>query len=69
MNDMLCKGYARPVKESYGKSWYIPRHSVFHPAKKIIRVAKYCGTLLNKELMSGPNLTNQLMEVLMRFHK
>ena len=55
--------------------WYIPHHSVQHPAKpEKTRVvfdgsAKYCGTSLNSQLLQGPNLANTLIGVLIRFRK
>ena len=72
--DMIAKRYARKA-DSNGKSvkiWYIPHHGVVHPAKpgKVCVVfdcsVKYCVTLLNNQLISGPDLTNQLVGVLTR---
>ena len=53
------------------KNWYIPHRGVFHPAKldKIKVVfdcsAEHPGTSINNELMSGPDLTNQIISVLL----
>ena len=58
-----------------GKTWYLPHHWVYHPNKPgKIRVvfdlgAKYKGTCLNKEPFSGPDLTNQIIGVLLRFRE
>ena len=75
--DMIAKGYARKADNSgkSGKTWYIPHHGVVHPAKpgKVCVVfdcsVKYRGTSLNNQLISGPDLTNQLVGVLTRFRE
>ena len=57
------------------KNWHIPHRGVFHPAKldKIKVVfdcsAEHPGTSINNELMSGPDLTNQIISVLLRFRQ
>ncbi|XP_049329531.1 uncharacterized protein LOC125794101 [Astyanax mexicanus] len=77
MNGMLKCGHAELVpKEEVAlqstKRWYIPHHGVRHPKKGSLRVvfdcsASYQGTSLNNELLKGPNLTNSLIGVLLRF--
>ena len=75
--DMIAKGYARKADNNgkSGKTWYIPHHEVVHPAKrgKVCVVfdcgAKYRGTSLNNQLISGPDLNNQLVGVLTRFRE
>lgn len=75
--DMLSKGYVRESKTSpeNGQCWYIPHHGVYHPKKPDkIRVVFDCsaevnGTSINKELMSGPDLTNQIVGVLLKFRQ
>lgn len=79
MNTTLEKGYAERVPESErgrndGKVWYIPHHGVRHPQKKKLRVvydcaASYKSVSLNQELLQGPDLTNSLIGVLLRFRK
>ena len=80
LNEMIAKGYARKVPEYQlethpGKAWYIPHHGIYHAKKpQKIRVvfdcsAKYEGTSLNNMLMQGPDLTNSLVGVLMRFRQ
>lgn len=79
LSDVIDKGYAEivptaQVKGTDGKVWYIPHHGVYHPKKKTIRVVFDCGavfqgTSLNSELLQGPNLTNTLMGVLIRFRQ
>ena len=55
--------------------WYIPHHGVTHPSKPgKVRVvfncsAEFGGTSLNKQLIAGPDLTNQLVGVLTRFRE
>ena len=77
MDEIIAKGYARKaVKErESGKTWYLPHHGVYHPNKpEKIRIvfdlsAEYKGRSLNKELLSGPDLTNQIVGVLLRFRE
>lgn len=57
------------------KVWYIPHHGVYHPKKpNKIRVvfdcsAEFQNESLNKHLLQGPDLTNNLVGVLCRFRK
>ncbi|TWW55967.1 hypothetical protein D4764_09G0010170 [Takifugu flavidus] len=77
MNAMLKCGHAELVPKEEeeiqaGMGWYIPHHGVRHPKKGGLRVvfdcsASYQGTSLNSELLKGPNLTNSLIGVLLRF--
>ena len=80
MQDLLRKGYARkiPEEERHRQSnttWYLPHHPVFHPQKPdkvcvTFDCAAACGgTSLNKELLQGPDLTNSLVGVLIRFRE
>ncbi|KAL5010875.1 hypothetical protein ScPMuIL_013180 [Solemya velum] len=80
MNKLFEKGYAEPVPRDQinredGRVWYIPHHGVYHSKKPDkIRVvfdcsATYMGISLNSQLMQGPDLTNSLMGVLMRFRE
>ena len=73
MNDLLEKGYARRCNETpTGKIWYIPHHAVYHPSKpgKICVVfdcsAEFEGKSINKELLPGPDLTNQIVSIVIR---
>ncbi|KAK3702243.1 hypothetical protein QZH41_016771 [Actinostola sp. cb2023] len=58
-----------------GRINYVVHHGVYHPQKPDkIRVvfdcsAHYEGTSLNKNLLQGPDLTNNLLGVLCRFRK
>ena len=77
MQKLLEKGHAEPVlKTELSTStprWYLPHFGVYHPQKTDkIRVvfdsaAETKGMSLNKVLLSGPDLTNNLLGVLLRF--
>ncbi|KAK0141927.1 hypothetical protein N1851_020398 [Merluccius polli] len=79
LNDVITQGYAEPVPQLeiegvQGRTWYIPHHGVYHPKKNTLRVvydcgAGYQGTSLNSELLQGPDLTNSLVGVLLRFRR
>ena len=80
MKDMLNSGYAERVPDSNlyrndGQVWYIPHHAVRHAQKPDkVRVvfdcpAKYHGVSLNDSLLQGPDLTNDLLDVLLRFRE
>ena len=77
MEDMVQKGYAEKSSQQVqqGKTWFIPHHGVYHPSKpgKIWVVfdcsAEYNGVSINKRLMSGPDLTNQIISILVKFRK
>lgn len=64
-----------PPLEKNEECWYLPTFGVYHPQKPgNIRVvfdssAKYFGTSLNGVLLSGPDLNNSLIGVLIRFRK
>lgn len=64
-----------PTKQSTQEQWFLPLFGVYHPQKpnQIRGVfdssATFEGTSLNNQLLSGPNLTNSLLEVLLRFRK
>ena len=79
IDDVLRKGHAERVPEKElirkdGRLWYIPHHGVHHRRKKTMRVVFDCtssfqGTSLNSELLQGPDLTNTLLGVLLRFRQ
>lgn len=79
MANVIEKGYAEVVpsgqlENTDGRVWYIPHHGVYHPKKQTLRVvfdcsASYQGKSLNSELLQGPDLTNSLIGVLLRFRK
>ena len=68
--DMLDKGYGSRVQteRQAGKTWYIPYHGVSNPAKPgkvrwVFDRSWLGGTSLNKQLITRPDLNNQLVEV------
>ena len=78
MGNLVKNGYAlklesEKLKAAPGKLWYVPHFEVYHPKKPDkIRIvldssATYKGRSLNNELMQGPDLTNNLLGVLLRF--
>ncbi|XP_038062585.1 uncharacterized protein LOC119733075 [Patiria miniata] len=80
MENIIEKGYAEKVPDEEldldNKAvWYIPHHGVYHPKKpNKIRVvfdcsAEYEGEVLNRHLLQGPDMTNNLVGVLCRFRK
>ncbi|KAK3741912.1 hypothetical protein QZH41_010034, partial [Actinostola sp. cb2023] len=80
MNETIGKGYAERVPTAElslddGQVWYIPHQGVYHPKKPDkIRVvfdasAEFKGESLNRHLLQGPDLTNNLAGVLCRFRK
>ncbi|KAK3731809.1 hypothetical protein QZH41_007624 [Actinostola sp. cb2023] len=80
MNNLVAKGYARKLTAKEAgkpskKTWYLPHHAVFHPQKKDkVRVmfdaaALYNGVSLNNQLNQGPDLSNSLLGILLRFRE
>ncbi|XP_068720606.1 uncharacterized protein [Montipora capricornis] len=78
MEKYLADGHARrvPPEELHVKDrplWYLPHHHVLNKPEKTRVVfdcaAKYRGTSLNDQLLTGPNLTNSVLGVLTRFRE
>ncbi|XP_068224824.1 uncharacterized protein [Palaemon carinicauda] len=79
MEKYTDKGYSERVPVSQldrkdGRVWLMPHHSVRHPVKQKDRVvfdlkARHRGISLNVFLMQGPDLTNSLTGVLLRFRE
>ena len=79
VDGMIEKGYAERIPEDElqtqpGKSWYLVHHGVYHKEKGKLRVVfdcslKYHGVSLNDQLLQGPDLTNGLLGVLLRFRQ
>ena len=77
MEKVINNGAAEKSSKIEGdkKRWYLPIFGVYHP-KKTNQVRGvfdssviYKEQSLNKVLLSGPNLTNSLLGVLLRFRK
>ena len=79
MDTIIEKGYAvqfptHQVNRDENRVFYIPHHGVYHPKKKKLRVvfdctASFQDRSLNSELLQGPNMTNTLVGVLLRFRE
>ena len=79
MEKLLAKDYAEivPMSElarSDGRVWYLPHHAVINPNKDKPRIvfdcaASHLGTSLNNRVLSGPDYTNSLVGVLVRFRE
>ncbi|XP_062593639.1 uncharacterized protein LOC134255146, partial [Saccostrea cucullata] len=77
MENVFSHGFAEeaPEVQEGEECWYLPIFPVFHPKKpnKIRMVfdssAIYQGHSLNSSLLQGPDLTNNLQGVLLRFRK
>ncbi|XP_033733157.1 uncharacterized protein LOC117322392 [Pecten maximus] len=77
MSKVLDKGHAEVASDldDEEERWYLPLFGIYHPKKpdKIRCVfdssAKENGLSLNSVLMTGPDLTNSLLGVLLRFRK
>lgn len=79
MGKIIEKGHASPVPRdevppSAGRFWYLPHFATYHNTKRTIRVVfdsscEFQGVSLNKALLPGPDLMNNLIGVLIRFRK
>jgi hypothetical protein len=79
INDLLSNDYAEKVPEVEvqvrSQVHYLPHHPVINPNKSKLRVVFDCaakaedGKSLNDHVWSGPDLTNRLVGVLLRFRE
>ena len=74
MKKFIDSGYARIAPSTKEAGWFLFHHAVFHPTKNKIRVvfdgsAEVDGVSLNNQLLQGPDLTNQMVGVFLRFRK
>ena len=78
INNYVCKGHAQRMTQEEAKvitpkTWYLPHHAVLNPNKPgKVRVvfdaaSKFDGVSLNDKLLTGPDLLNNLVGILMRF--
>lgn len=73
-NDFMEKIPYDEIEGPPGKQWYLTHHGVYHKRKGKIRIVFNCslpynGVSLNGKLMQGPDLTNSLVGVLIRFRQ
>ena len=79
IEEYVREGYARKLLPSElavrtAREWLLPHHAVVSRHKQKVRVvfdaaARSSGTCLNDHLLTGPNVTNSLVGVLMRFRQ
>ena len=80
MEEYIAKGYARKLTPEEAavtrpRTWYLPHFPVLNPNKpgkvRIVfdAAAEYGGTSLNNNLLQGPDCTNNLVGVLLRFRQ
>ena len=81
IKEYLDKGYVARIKDAHKvesrseREWYLPHHPVVNPNKpgKVRRIlngaAKFHGASLNKSLLTGPDLMQNLIYVLLRFRQ
>ncbi|XP_069114175.1 uncharacterized protein [Argopecten irradians] len=77
MDNIFKSGHAElaPDLKENEECWYLPIFGVYHPRKPgqlravFDSSAKHNGVSLNDVLMSGPDLSNSLLGVLMRFRR
>ena len=80
MENLIQKGYGRKMTEEEAvrrsqRAWYLLHYGVFHPQKQgKIRVvfdatSLHDGVSLNNQFVQGPDLTNNLLGILLRFRE
>ena len=73
IKDMLDNGFAEVVppdeSPSDGRTWYIPHHGVIQSKLRVVfDCSATCqGVSLNERLLQGPDLSNSLLGILLRF--
>ena len=73
IEEMLQMGYAEKSLHT-NNEWFIPHFGVYHPQKQKVRVVYDCAARvndvsLNDLLLQGPDLTSDLLAVLIRFRQ
>ena len=78
IDNYVSKGHAQRMiqeeaKVTTSKTWYLPHHAVLNPNKpgkfRVVfdAASKFDGVSLNENLLTGPDLLNNLVGILMRF--
>ena len=75
VEEYISRGHAQKIPDGQVGSpvWYLPHHPVLHPQKadktRVVFdcAARFQNTSLNDQLLQGPDLTNSLVGVLLRF--
>ena len=76
IDEYLNLGYAKQVPENLqnpqvGEAWYIPHHATMQTKFRVVFdcAARFNNTSLNEQLLKGPDFTNNLVGVLIRFRQ
>ena len=80
MNGVFENRYAQMVPKTSleytaGVAWYLPHHPIVNPTKAdkvrvvFVCAARYNGVSLNSQVLQGPDLTINLVGVLIRFRE
>ena len=74
IRELKNAGYVEPVVNvdaSLGKTWYLPYFVTSQVKKRIVYDGKsqYKGTCVNDVILSGPDLLNSLVKILVRFRR
>ena len=76
IDEYLNFGYAKQVPENLqnpqvGEAWYIPHHATMQSKFRVVFdcAARFNNTSLNEQLLKGPDFTNNLVGVLIRFRQ
>ena len=79
IDKLIEKGFAEKVEEDdagpSGGTWYLPHHCVLNENKpgkcRVVFdcAAEFDGTSLNKSVHQGPDMTNKLIGILLRFRE
>lgn len=71
---LIEKGYIVHLPEVKERGWYLPHFAVIREDKETTKVrivydgaATYNGVSLNDEMLTGPNLQRDILEILLRF--
>ena len=66
----IDSGFIEPGRsDDFDLCHYIPHHPVWHPRKGTLRIVWDCAVSRNDLVYEGPDLLNQLTDVLIRFHR